>query len=246
MLRQIDLSLAAMALVAGGAAAAVAVVRGRSRVGVIAVFAAVLAALVADRRFVGGTPTPVVQELGVGAGVGALALAVVVGRGAWRLPGEPVDRVPPVLWLVVASLVGVWAAVPETSTAIVATGVSVGVAAVLALGGLRLSRPAVLVVSVLPVVAAYIGAAGNAHALVGGGLCVTTLVVLAVAAPMRPLAGWWWRGGVAVHLAAALVAARQIAIQRDWARTPGWAAVVVALAVAAAACFRAAQSAEES
>ncbi len=245
MLRQIDLSLAAVAMVSGGAAAAVAVVRSRSRVGVIAVIGAVVSALAVDRWVVGGVPAPALGELGVVAGLGAVVLAVVVGRGAWRLPGEPVDRVPPVLWIVLASLVGVWAGVPETSAAIVAAGVGVGMAAVLALGRLRLSGPAAIAMSVLPVVAAYQGAAGNVHALVGGGLCVTTLVVLAVAAPRRTMAGWRWRGGLAVHLLAALVAARQIAVDRDWAGTPGWVAVVVGLAVAAVALFRSAQSDEE-
>jgi hypothetical protein len=117
--------------------------------------------------------------------------------------------------LVLASLVGVWAGVPETSAAILAAGAVVGLATALWLGSGSLTRRGAAVLGVLPIGAAVVGAVGDRHALVGGLLCSGTLVGLAGRRKVESVSPRSVLVATALQLAASLVAARQIGIVRD-------------------------------
>ena len=231
--------LLALALAAGGGLAEL-VRRGGRRVGALAVLAGLAVAWMGDRAFVHAVPRDAMSELGPW--VAAATMAAAVGWGAARLPLEPVAGLAPVLPLALASLVGVWAGVPETSAALLAAGVLGGMAIVMLLRPLPLSVTGAVVVGVLPIGAACIGAVGNAHALLGGGLVTATFVVLGLSPRVRSVSVSALAGGSAVHLVAALVAARQLGVRRDWDGAPIWIALVVTLAVVAAERLRAGQT----
>jgi hypothetical protein len=142
--------------------------------------------------------------------------------------------------LALASLVGVWAGVPETSAAILVAGVVAGVGLALWVGQGSLARRGAALIGVLPVGAAVSGAVGDRHALLGGLLCSATLVLLAAgrriaAVPVRPLVV-----ATALQLAASLVAARQIGIVGDGDDVSAFGAgiVVLGLSGVAAAVLR--------
>jgi hypothetical protein len=100
------------------------------------------------------------------------------------------------------------------------------------------TRPAALVIGVLPVGAAVVGAAGDPHALVGGLLCSGGLVALGAGPVVRAVSPSALALATGVQLVAALVAARQVAIVRDWDGTALPIAVVVGLSVVTAARLR--------
>lgn len=231
--------LLALALAAGGGMAEVVHRAGR-RVGAPAILAGLVAAWMGDRALVQAVPSDVVGDLAPWMATGVLAMAV--GWGVARLPVEPVVGFAPVLPLALASLVGVWAGVPETSAALLAAGVLGGMAAVMFVRPVALSMAGTVVVGILPIGAACIGAVGNAHALVGGGLCSATLVVVGLGPRVRAVSVSALVGGTAVHLVAALVAARALGVRRDWDGAPLWIALVVALAVVAAGQLRSGQT----
>lgn len=231
--------LLALALAAGGGMAEV-VRRGGQRVGALAILAGLVAAWMGDRAFVRAVPPDVLGDLAPWAAVAVMAAAV--GWGAARLPVEPVGGFAPVLPLALASLVGVWAGVPETSAALLAAGVLAGMAAVMFVRPVALSMAGTVVVGVLPIGAAGIGAVGNAHALVGGALCSATFVVLGLGPRVRAVSVSALVGGTAVHLVAVLVAARALGVRRDWDGAPLWIALVVALAAVAASQLRSGQT----
>jgi hypothetical protein len=189
---------------------------------------------VADRALVHAVPRDPGVELG--ASVLAAAVAGLVGRGATRLPlapPQPLLGVPPVLPLALASLVGVWAGVPETSAALLAAGGLGGLAVVVAARRLVLTLPGAVVVSMAPVAAALVGAVGWAQALVGGCLCSATFVVLVFGPRLRSISAPALVRGTSLHFVAAVIAARQIAVHRGWGLALLWVPVVIALAVAA-------------
>jgi hypothetical protein len=229
MPRSVDLQLLALTGLVGVGIGWLASRRaGRGPVGALAVVVALLLAWVADRWFVQAVPRDLVDGLGpwgAGAVVGGCA-----GRGAARLPIALTAGVSPVVPLVLASLAGVWVGVPETSVALVAAGVIVGLVAGLRLGGGVLDRRAAVVVGVVPVIAAVAGAAGDRHALVGGLLCSTTLVALAVAPRITAVAVRPLVVATALQLVGALLAGRQVGVVRD-----GSDATMVLAAAAAAA-----------
>ena len=231
--------LLALALVAGGGMAEVVRRAGR-RVGALAILAGLVAAWMGDRALLQAVPSDVVGDLAPWAAVAVMAAAV--GWGAARLPVEPVGGFAPVLPLALASLVGVWAGVPETSAALLTAGVLGGMAAAMFLRPVALSMPGAVLIGILPIGAACIGAVGNAHALVGGGLGSVTFVVLGLGPRIRAVSVSALSGGTAVHLAAALVAARALGVRRDWGGAPLWIALVVALAVVAAGLLRSGQT----
>jgi hypothetical protein len=120
--------------------------------------------------------------------------------------------VPPVVPLALASLVGVWAGVPETSAALLAAGVVTGLAAALRLVGGTLRPSAAVAIGVAPAAAAVAGAVGDWHALVGGLLCSATLVALGTGPPVATVRVGPLAAATALQLAGGLVAARHVGI----------------------------------
>jgi hypothetical protein len=235
--RAVDLQLLALSLVAGASVAGVAsVLPPRRRVGALAVLVAVLVAAVGDRRLLGAVPRDLVD--GWTAAAGGAVVATAVAWGSSRLPVRPTLGVPPVLPLALAASAGVWAGVPETSAVLLVTGVIGGAAAVLVLGRSTATRAAAVAIAVLPVGAAVVGAAGDPHALVGGLLCSGGIVALGSGPPLGAVAPTALMLGTGAQLAAALVAARQVAIVRDWGGTALAIAVVVGLSIMCAGLLR--------
>ena len=208
----------------------------RGRVGAAGVVAALAVASVGDRILVHAVPRDPVGP--VGPWMAASVVAVLVGWGARRLPPVSVAGLPPVLPLALGSLVGVWAGVPETSAALLAGGVLGGVAVVAVALPVALSSRGAVVVSVVPVAAACVGAAGNTHALLGGLLCSTTFAALSAGPRIKEMPTLALIRGSVVHLTAAVVAARQIGVERDWHLAPVWVALVAGLALLAARMLR--------
>lgn len=239
MLRQSDLELVVLAFVAGGVVVGLVSWR-RDRLGPLAVTAALAFAWWGDRALLDAVPHDAIAT--ADPWVAFLAVAGAVGWGASRLPVTPVVRgLPPVLPLALGSLVGVWAGVPETSVALLTGGVLVGMATVMGARQVTLSPWGAIVMAVTPVGAAYIGAVGNAHALLGGALCSATLVVLGTGPTLRRVSASALASGSAVHLVSALMAARLIAVRREWSTAPFGIALVVGLAVLAARILRSGQ-----
>jgi len=199
---------------------------------------ALAVAWLADRAVVHAVPRH--AEEGLGVWLAGIATSVAVGWGASRLP-VAAGKVPPALPLALGSLLGVWVGVPETSAAILVAGVLGGVTGVVIARGVGLSRPGAVVAAVAPVGAACVGAAGNAHALVGGLLCSATFVVLGLGPRLRAVSVRALAAGSGVHLLGALVAGRQIGVHRDWQAAPAWIALVAGLAATAAWLLRAGQ-----
>lgn len=208
----------------------------RRTVGVAGVVAALAVAGVGERTFVHDVPRDPIGAVGPWAA--ALVVAVAVGWGARRLPLRSVAGLPPALPLALGSLVGVWAGVPETSAALLSGGVLGGAAVVVLAGRIALTPGGAVVVSVVPVGAAWVGAAGNAHALVGGLLCSASFAALSRGPRIREISMQALLRGSALHLTAAVVAARQIGVARDWQLTPVWVALVAGLALLAARMLR--------
>lgn len=236
MPRSIDLQLLVVAMAAGAVVAWTAGRRRGGRVGTVAVLGALVLAGAADRRLVHALPREVVDGYGSWALAGATAVAV--GWGAGRLPAAPTFGLPPVLPLALASLAGVWVGVPETSAAILAAGVLVGLAAVLVIGRVTVTPAAAIAVAVVPVGAACAGAADVGHALVGGLLCSATLVVIGLGPRVRVVPGTTLVGVTALHLAGALIAARHVGVSRDWGGTLPVAVLVIGLSLSAAVVLR--------
>ena len=92
--------------------------------------------------------------------------------------------------------------------------------------------------SVVPVAAACVGASGNAHALLGGLLCSTTFAALGAGPRIKEMPTLALIRGSVVHLTVAVVAARQIGVERDWHLAAVWVALVVGLALLAARMLR--------
>jgi len=232
-----DLQLLALAVAVGAAAVWVAIwCSARRRVGAFTVIGALLVAWLGDRVLAHGVPRDLIDGTWAYLAGGAVALAAA--WGASRLPITPAAGVPPILPVTLASLVGVWAGVPETSAAILAAGVLLGVGAALVLRHGLVSRSAAVVVSVTPAVAATIGAAGEAHALLGGLLCSTTVIALGAGGAIGTVSLRALARGTALHLAAALVAARQVGVARDWDGAFVAIVLVLGLSIAAASMLR--------
>jgi hypothetical protein len=235
--RTIDLQLLALAVAAGGTTASVALVRSLPRrVGAVSVAGALLLAGLADRWFLHAVPRDLVEGTAPWVVGGAVALAAA--WGASRLPSTPTARLPPILPIALGSLFGVWAGVPETSTAILGAGVLVGVGAVLVLGRALISPRAALLVAVVPVGAATSGAVGGAHALVGGLLCSAAVIVVGVGPAVPSVSAGALAAATALNGAAALVAARQVGVARDWGGTLLAGILVLGLSLATAAVLR--------
>ena len=244
MPRQVDLQLLAVAAAAG---VLVCYVVGRwssgRRVGVMAICGGLGLAAAGDRWLVDAVPRDVVR--GVVPWLFALAVGVAVAWGADRLPVTPTVGMPPVLPLALAALVGVWAGVPETSAAILAVGVLLGLALALLAGRLFVTRSAAVAIAVAPVGAACIGAVGEVHSLVGGFLCAAPVVAVGLGPVVRAVSGTALVQGTLLHLVVATVAARHLGVSRDWDAAFVVIPVILVLSVAIAAVLRQGQRATE-
>jgi hypothetical protein len=132
----------------------------------------------------------------------------------------------------------VWLGVPETGPAVIVAGAIVGVAAMLPARAAVLRSRAAAVVGVLPVLGAVLGAAGERHALAGGLLCSTTLVLLAPRRRIVAVSAGAVATATLLQLAAATVAGRHVGVARDWGGSLRPAALVVAVSAGAAATLR--------
>jgi hypothetical protein len=230
--RTSDLQLLAIAWGAGAALALLAVARRRRPVGVVALMLALVLAVRLDRTHVHALPADSLDHLGPL--LLPLVAAVVVAWSARRVPaGQHL-----VLLLAGASLVGVWVGVPETSAALLGFGVLAGVAVATVVRRVTISRWAGVVVALVPVAATVVGAVGNRHALIGGLLCSSTVVLLGARPPRGDVPLDALVTGIAVHLTSAVVAARHVAISRDWDGSAVWIIVTLALAAVSASLLR--------
>jgi len=235
--RAVDLQLLGFAVLVGGLVAG-AVLRARRRPpGPVALVGAWLLALFGDRLLL----DLMVQDLSTSVGAAVLAglVALAASRGVMRLHGSRGEPSPVALALVAGSGCGVWLAVPETSVVLVVAGVAVGAVAVGTASGHW--PPALTTVALIwgLAVAIAIGAESDPHALVGGLVCLSTFVVLGCVprAPgsVRPADGLI---AVLLHLAAALVAARQVGVSSSWGMALLAGPAVVVLAVLAGGMLR--------
>jgi hypothetical protein len=235
--RSADVELLALAAASGALIALVAALGPRRRVGLVAVLVAVASAKLADRAFVDALPTELDGSRALWLGVAVVAFGV--GIGASRLPPRPaVAQIPATVWLAAGSVVGVWAGVPETSPALLAAGVLVGATLSVVARRACYTAPALVVLAVAPAAAAGIGAAGDAHAALGGLLCSATFVLLAVGPQLGRVGPSALALAASLNLLAGLVAARQLAIGRDWDGALPWVALTLALSAGAAGALR--------
>lgn len=230
MPRAVDLQLLALAGVAGVLIAVVVARVLRRPVGPAAVVVAWLLAWLGDRVLLDAVPGDLsagtVGRVGWGL---ALAAGLLAARGVPHLPPGPFGP-----GLVLLSALGVWAAVPETSVVLLATGGALGVTAVGAATGRWPSPGALTTMVVGAALAAALGASGDRHALVGGLLCLATFGVLGLRPPAR---GARPPSDLAValllHLGSVVVAARHLGVSRSWGTAPLAASLVVALGLGA-------------
>lgn len=230
MPRAIDLQLLALAGLAGVITAAVVGRLVRRPVGPSAVVGSWLLAWFGDRVLLEALrPGLSAGSVGLVAWGLVLGTGLLVARGVPHLPPGPLGA-----GLVLVSGAGVWAAVPETSVLLLVVGGAVGVIAVGIAAGRWPSSGVLTTTAVGLAIAAVIGAAGNAHAVVGGLLCLTTLAVLGVRPPAagRPSA-LDVALAILLHLGSVVVAARHIGVSRTWGAAPLAGVLVVAFAVAA-------------
>jgi hypothetical protein len=184
------------------------------RLGGLEVVVGAAVVVVLDDELTHALPSPLVRHAWWAA-VGVVVVAMA-GRGAVRLPTSP-GRVPLILLIVLAQLAGVWAGVPETSAAVIAAGLVGGATVVAALRGVVVRTSGSFALVALPVAATLVGAVGSPIPTVGGLLASALLVISGVtAARRRSLSRARTAGAVATQLAAAMTAARLVAVRPDW------------------------------
>jgi hypothetical protein len=236
MIRSVDVQLTVAAT-----ASAVVVVLARGRwlpgrtVGATTVAVALLVAIVVDRRWIEalsaerGMPERwlVLVGWGVLVGVGAARAARRDASGL-ALPG-----------LCAAAGVGIWLGVPETSYAILAVGLIVG----LAVGGRMISgtlRPSgAAAMALLLVIAGSRGAVDIDQALVGAVLATAPLVALGVVPMRHDPSDRAVAGSIVLALIEGVCAGRLVGVHRTWDGLVLAGALCVVLASASAYAWRA-------